>query len=372
MTQSEILSAPSGSPLGSGGPVVRHLHAMLPRILGDRKGGAGLAAIRGALSLASIPYGIAVRARAAAYGRGLIRSTRLPRPVLSVGNITVGGTGKTPVVETLARRLGDRHRVVILMRGYASTAQGSDEANQLRANLPGVRVYTGANRVRRARQALREGEVDIFLLDDGFQHLRVRRDLDIVTVDALRPFGFGRVLPRGLLREPISAIRRAQVVAITRVNQASAEEVRRIRGRIGGIHPGALVVEFEIRSDLVRDGAPGGEAPGTSPLRGEAVLPFCGIGNPDSFAASLREMGSEVDLIVFPDHHDYRRRDIRFLEEEGRRRGATAWVTTQKDAEKVRRLAPPFPLWWIRVRARPAGGWEDLQGRIEEAIRPKG
>lgn len=323
-----------------------------------------MAALRAVLGVVAVPFGLVVRLRAAAYRVGLLPSARLPRPVLSVGNLTVGGTGKTPIVEWLAGRLLGKERVVILMRGYASGPDGSDEVGLLRENLPAVRVCQGADRVRKGREALRDGEVDVFILDDGFQHLRLRRDLDIVAIDALCPFGFGRLLPRGYLREPISAIRRAGVVAITRVNQVSPEAVNEIRLLLGRIHPDAAVVEFETVSTLLRDESGAEIAAVSSPLRGSRVLPFSGIGNPESFARSLAELGSDAEPIVFPDHHLYRQEDLSLLHEEGIRRGATAWVTTQKDASKVRRLIPPIPLWVVRVRVRPRAGLEELDRLI--------
>lgn len=338
----------------------------LPRLLEASEAGPGTVLLKWVLHLASVPYGIAIRLRAAGYRLGILPSGRLPRPVICVGNITAGGTGKTPVVEALARRLGGRRRVAILMRGYARGPDGSDEANLLGENLPGVEVCTGANRLQIGREALERGDVDLFLLDDGFQHRRLRRDLDIVTIDALRPFGYEHLLPRGLLREPLSALRRARVVAITRVNQATREMVEWIRMRLERIHPKAAIVEFEAAPTLIRP--PGEESGDSAPLREEAVLPFCGIGNPESFARTLREMGSEADPMVFPDHHHYSERDIRLLEEVGRRKGVTAWITTQKDAEKVRRLAPSAPLWVVRVSAVPVKGEEEFWRIVEEAV----
>ena len=334
---------------------------------GDERGlSPGL--LRGALSLASVPYGAVVRLRAAAYRTGFLPSSHLPRPVLSVGNITTGGTGKTPMVEELARRLGGKRKVAILTRGYAAGPAGSDEVNLLRENLPAAEVCPGADREGMGRKALRQGEVDVFLLDDGFQHLRLDRDLDIVMIDALRPFGYGRLLPRGLLREPVSALRRAEVVAISRVNQVGRDEVEGIRREILRIHPKAAILEVEMAPSLIRDGREE-EVPSTpAPLRGESILPFCGIGNPESFAMSLQALGSEAPLVVFPDHHLYGGDDMRYLEEEGKRRGAAVWVTTQKDAGKIRMLSPPVPLWVVRVRARPGRGGEDLDRHVEEAI----
>ncbi|MCZ6602494.1 MAG: tetraacyldisaccharide 4'-kinase [Planctomycetota bacterium] len=349
-------------------PASRGLRARLPQLLEEESGGIGIGLLRGACTLVSIPYGLIVRARSAAYRSGLMSSHRLPRPVICVGNITAGGTGKTPLVEALARRIGERRKVGILIRGYAPGPDGSDEVGLLRANLPGIEVFPGPDRVRMGREALEGNEIDVFILDDGFQHFRLERDLDIVTIDALRPFGFGRLLPRGLLREPITGLRRARVVALTRTNQVEDEEVRSIRSEIERVHPEATIIECGVVSSLARDpDAP--EIPASAlPLEGETVLAFCGIGNPETFSRSLREMGSASVPIVFPDHHDYSSGDLRFLEEEGKRVGATAWVTTQKDEPKVRRLSPPSPLWTLRLRAEFRSGLEALDEIIEEAL----
>jgi tetraacyldisaccharide 4'-kinase len=326
--------------------------------------GEGSGLLRLALSLASIPYGIVVALRCWAFDVGLKQVRRLPRPVVSVGNLTVGGTGKTPLVEALARRLGEDRKIVILMRGYAAGPEGSDEVHLLGENLPSVRICPGPDRVRQGRLALEEGEVDLFLLDDGFQHRRLHRDLDIVAVDAICPFGYGRLLPRGMLREPMGSFRRAGLVAITRVNQVSPEEVREIRRRIETVAPGLDVVEFLVTSTLVR---PDGEEDAASrPLEGAEVIPFCGIGNPESFARSLREMGSDAEPVCFPDHHAYTRGDVSLLDAKADAKEAVALVTTQKDAHKVRLHSPAHPLWVVRVRAEAGEGVEILDRRLSQ------
>src|SRR3989344_3685960 len=173
-------------------------------------------AIQGVLWLFSILYGVVVRALVLIYKFRLAPSCRLGKPVISIGNITLGGVGKTPLVECVVRFLKDKGlEPVVLIRGYGADKQvGSDEAKLLEESLPGIPVLVGANRVKNARDFLTRNAADVFVLDDGFQHWRLRRDLDIVAINATNPFGNRHLLPRGILREPLSALRRADIFVL--------------------------------------------------------------------------------------------------------------------------------------------------------------
>ncbi len=198
----------------------------LALVRGDSKG-VGPTLQRIGLSAASVPYGLTVRLRNLLYDLGWLRARRAPVPVVSVGNLSVGGTGKTPFVEHVAGFYRRRDvRVAVLSRGYGAEHGPNDEALVLEENLPDVPHLQGADRAALARSAIEELESELLVLDDGFQHRRLCRDLDVVLIDATAPWGHGRLLPRGLLREPKTGLRRAHLVALTRCDQAGdADEV---------------------------------------------------------------------------------------------------------------------------------------------------
>jgi tetraacyldisaccharide 4'-kinase len=315
---------------------------------------------RAGLRLASVPYGLAVGARNRLYDRGWLSSRRAPVPVVSVGNLTAGGTGKTPCVEYVARYYRQRDlRVAVLSRGYGSTAGPNDEALVLEENLPDVPHLQGPDRATLAALAVEELESEILVLDDAFQHRRLARDLDLVLVDVTDPWGRGHLLPRGLLRESPRGLRRAGIVMLTRCDQASAAEVDRLAETTARLAPGVPVVRTTHRpAELVnRDTAPLGR------LQGRPVAAFCGIGNPEAFRQTLLGLGARVEAFrTFPDHHAYTRGDVDDLTAWARRQAAdTVVVTTQKDLVKLRltRLGP-YELWALRVRLHVEAGQDAL------------
>jgi tetraacyldisaccharide 4'-kinase len=312
-------------------------------------------------------YGaIAARRRA----RARKKAARLLVPVLSVGNITCGGTGKTPVVEMLVRRLLEKGlRPAILSRGYRAGPDGSnDEARVLAANLPGVPHLQRADRVAAGREAIAAG-ADVLVLDDGFQHQRLARDLDLVLIDALDPFGGGRVLPAGLLREPLAALGEATLIGITRAPLVPPALRGILRGLLRDRFPGIPRVEIEM--DPV-DLSPlaGGDPLPPEALRGIAVLAFAGLGNPEAFRRELERRGARIAAwLPFPDHHPYRPADLERVAAAAGRAGAEAIVTTQKDAVK---LTPPsagaVPWLVLRIAGRAAAGAEELEAALELAL----
>lgn len=304
-------------------------------VRGEARGPAAMAA-RVGLAMAAVPYRVGVACRDAAYRGHLKRVYRVERPVVSVGNITLGGTGKTPTVEWVARWFRRRDaRVVLLSRGYKGQGGLNDEGLVLDQNLPDVPHLQDGDRVRLARIAVDELEAEVLVLDDGFQHRRLARDLDIVLLDALCPFGHGRMFPRGLLREPISALRRAHIVILSRADLVDASTRERIRAeaeRHAGVLAWAEAAHGPV--DLV-DGAGASRELGF--LKGKRVMAFCGIGNPEGFRRTLGLLGVEVgEVRVFPDHHGYAREDVESLGRWARESGAELVLTTQKDLVKLR------------------------------------
>jgi len=297
---------------------------------------------RKALSGLAALYRLGVKGRNAAYSKGLLNRVSLPVPVVSVGNITVGGTGKTPLVEYIARHFIDSgKKPVILSRGYGgrNSADGrNDEAAVLDENLPGVPHIQARDRVLAGLRAIKEFNPDRIILDDGFQYRRLNRNLDIVVVDAANPFGYGRLLPRGLLREPVESLRRADAVVISKTDEVSEDALGAIERKIGGCVAQDRIFRARHRTGGVyvlngkaqkRDVAP-------SALRGRRALAFCGIGRPESFRRSVDALSCEIaEFQSYPDHFNYDRESIADLRKRAADSGAEILITTQKDAVKL-------------------------------------
>jgi len=302
------------------------------RIITGEARGLGPTIARAGLTVASWGYGAGVGAIRAAYAVGLCRPQRLPRPVVSIGNLTWGGTGKTPVTAHLARALAQRSvRVAILTRGY-----GADEPQVLRRLAPGIPVVVGRDRVAAGRQAIADG-ADLLMMDDGFQHWRLHRDLDILLVDATAPFGYGRMIPRGSLREPVTHLRRAQVIIVTRAEVPTAD-VEGVIAQVRAIHPGATVLTARARPTQFEEWPTQVVQP-LNRLQGLRVCALSGIGNPAAFEAVVAQAGAAAALASrFPDPHPYQPRDLEQVAAQCRAAGISWIVTTLKDAG---RLPPP-------------------------------
>jgi tetraacyldisaccharide 4'-kinase len=314
-----------------------------------------------AFSLLLLPisalYGVITRVRVALYRRGILRTESVEVPVISVGNITAGGTGKTPVVEWIARGLAaEGLSVCVLTRGYGRdnpkarvlasdgwTVRGNeretgDEAMLLAESLVGkAAVVCDANRVEAAKWAIRELGSEVLLLDDGFQHLRIARDLNIALVDATVPWGEGRMLPSGRLREPVGGLARADAVILTRSDQV--EQLDKLRNLVSELSGDAPV--FAARTTISRILELNGSEVGSTVevIRGCPSLAFCGIGNPQTFFNQLRNEHWNVgNTQIFRDHHVYEQKDVDRLTELAKRNGLQTLITTAKDAIKLRNL----------------------------------
>lgn len=306
-------------------------------------GGAGGALARAGLSLVALGWGAAWGLKEFAYRTGLRRPHPLAVPVVSVGNLAVGGTGKTPFVAWLARRLqGAGHHPGILSRGYGPDAADStlsDEGAVLDALLEGSVPQVEDPHRRRGGQRLLEAhpDVDVVLLDDGFQHRRIARDLDLVLLDATNPFGYGHLLPRGRLREPPRALGRAGIVVLSRAERVDAAERESLRRAIGR-HTEAPLVIIATRPIGVEVGGRQ-EDPGF--LKGRAVFVASGIGNPAAFVAMLDDLGvHRVGRRDLADHAEIEPEAWAALVADAKRAGAELVVITRKDAVKRRALAP--------------------------------
>jgi tetraacyldisaccharide 4'-kinase len=341
-------------------------------IRGDR---AGLvpAMKRAGLWALSLGYRLGVGLRNRAYDRGWKTVHKAAVPVVSVGNLTVGGTGKTPCVEYVARfyrQLG--LQVALLSRGYGSEVGRNDEALVLEENLPDVPHLQGADRAALADIAVEELESEILVLDDGFQHRRLHRDLDLVLIDATCPWGYGNVLPRGLLREPISGLKRAHAVIVTRCDLATPDEVRTIVATVDRIKPGMLIVQATHRPAQWRNASE--QVATLESLKDRPIVGFCGIGNPAAFQQTLVKLGlNVVGWRTYPDHHAYSREDIAELRTwVGQLPPETVLVTTQKDLVKIRvdRLSD-CELWALQIQMQMTSGQDALEGLLRGIIAAK-
>jgi tetraacyldisaccharide 4'-kinase len=338
-------------------------------VSGEARGPGAVLARLGLWGL-STPYGLTVRARNLLYDRGWLRSQRAGVPVISVGNLTAGGTGKTPCVEYVARYLRERElRVAILSRGYGGAGGPNDEALVLEENLPDVPHLQGPDRVALAEMALEELQSEVLVLDDAFQHRRLARELDIVLVDALSPWGYGHVLPRGLLREPVRSLRRASVVVLTRCDQVRAADRAQLRAAVAAIAPEVPLVETAHRPVEWLNSA--GQTAALDLGRDRPVAAFCGIGNPEAFRRTLAALGvTPAAFRTYPDHHPYPRDDVRELQSWARALPADALlVTTQKDLVKLR--VPELggrPLWALRIALAVEVGEPALHQALDRVI----
>ncbi len=323
------------------------------------------------LYLLSLPYGGAVRTRSFFYSLGFLKTKTLPCPVISIGNITVGGTGKTPLAMALSKGLLAKGiSIGILSRGYKGKAsdpvvsdgktiflspeESGDEPFLMAKGCPGIPVLIGKNRFVNGRIAIQRFKLQGLILDDGYQHLALYRDVNILLIDSQTAFGDGALLPRGILREPLSQLRRADLFLLTKVeNPQTTQELEKI---IRHIHPDSEI--FHSHYDPVCLVDPEDKQEALHSLKGKRVLAFSGIASPDYFSSLLEKCGAEIiSQSNFPDHHLYTPEDLSFMK--GKSRGADCIVTTEKDMVKLTKLdLLQLPIRALRVEMKI---WEEKE-----------
>jgi tetraacyldisaccharide 4'-kinase len=365
-----VLASHESSPVDRTPSRAGGAHAGYLALIRGEKQGLWPTLQRFALWVASVPYGLLVRARNLLYDRRWLRIHQAAVPVVSVGNLSVGGTGKTPCVEYVAGFYRNLDlRVAILSRGYGAEGGRNDEALLLEDNLPDVPHLQSPDRIAMATVAVEELDSEILVLDDAFQHRRLARDLDVVLLDATAPWGYAGLLPRGLLREPPSGLRRAGVVILTRCDQVASEQRDRLRAEVNRLAPQVPVAEATHQPVGLVNGT---ESADIDILRNRPVAAFCGLGNPDAFRRTLLDLGSQICAFrAYPDHHPYSRADVDDLEAWARGLPKDVLIlTTQKDLVKLRlaRLADR-PLWAVRVRLAVGAGRVELEQRLHGAAR---
>lgn len=313
-------------------------------------------------------YGAAMKARRALYQRGLFRVHKIGVTVISVGNLTTGGTGKTPLVEWIARALARRQeRVCILTRGYGRQHPGTrvlvsngseifsnaretgDEPLLLAEKLKGeAAVICDADRVAAGRWAIENLDASLFILDDGFQHMRLARDLNILVIDATNPWGNRRLLPAGSLRESPRQLVHADCIVITRADDVAQTDA--LKSEVDRLSKGRPVFLSRMKGARLRELSNLKEGGAGGDLRSVPAAAFCGVGNPESFFAQLRRDGYTLcHTRVFPDHHYYTQEEINALVSQSSQRGAHALLTTAKDEVKLRSLKFELPCYVIDV-----------------------
>ena len=343
-------------------------------LVSGRRRGLTASLARGLLAAVEVPYSLAVRWRNRRYDTGRAEVSRVDAPVVSVGNITLGGTGKTPAVEWLARWFTSKGlRVALVSRGYGARAgQLNDEALELAQKLPGVPHVQDADRVRGARRAIAEHGAQLILLDDAFQHRRIARDLDIVLVDALEPFGYEHVFPRGTLREPLAGWRRADVVMLTRAEQADTSRRAEIRSRVLQFAPQAVWVEA-THAPIGLLWRAGRDEP-LETLRDKSIAAFCGIGNPAGFWHALESCAYRVAARrTFADHYAYSEADQIELARWSDPLEVAAVVCTQKDLVKVAAgWRGEKPLFALNSQLKILTGQAELEQALDKVVSQPG
>jgi tetraacyldisaccharide 4'-kinase len=342
--------------------------------------------VRAGLSAAAAAYRAALAARSTSYRIGLLSTRGLPVPVISIGNVTVGGSGKTPLAEVVVLALREMGaRPAVISRGYGrrtrgvqivadgggrrlGAREGGDEPVLLAERLPGVPIVVGESRYEAGVAAVETCLADALVLDDGFQHRTLHKDLEIVVISGSDPWGNGRLFPRGTLREPLSALKRADLAVIT--NPASAAATRDIahvlrrRGSAATVLSGAYLPTSLRRGADVRGGAP-------ATLRGRKVLMLAGLAAAGGFVATAEGLGAAVaGLAEFPDHHWYTPGDLARVAARAREAGAEAVLTTEKDWVRLREMPlGDVPYWVLTVRLDMGADSVALARTLSETVR---
>ena len=356
--------------------------------------------IAGILYAFSLVYEQLVNIKLLAYKIGLSSRQRLSCYVISLGNITVGGTGKTPTAQKLARDIRDMgYRVVILNRGYRAkwhgevgivsdgqhlhmdAAEAGDEAYMLAKHLPNVPVLIGAQRAVTGQYAIEHFGAEVAILDDGYQHWQLFRDMDILLVDAVNVFGNGHLLPRGTLRESMSHISRADVCLMTKVDQAAEGSCEYIRETVHKYNEKAQIVEsihqprcFIPIADWHVDLA--GSGIDVNNIKGKRIMAVSAIGNPASFERTLKDLGAVIiESLRYPDHHEYTMQEMQDVLQQAEAQGAESIVITEKDAVKIPAEVAianwSIPIYVICVEVTFKSGAEDFQKELKRRLQEK-
>ncbi|MBN2315291.1 MAG: tetraacyldisaccharide 4'-kinase [Sedimentisphaerales bacterium] len=378
------------------------------KLISGHSTGLGARGLRFLLGIASKGYSFVVRLRNVLYSKGWLKAHHVDATVICIGNITTGGTGKTPLVVWVYEQIISNLKsqisnspCTILTRGYKATQDPrpktqkySDEIAILAENCPGATVLVNPDRVAGAIRAINEFGAKVLIMDDGFQHRRLARDLDIVTIDATQPFGYGKILPAGLLREPVTSLKRAGAIVITRCDQIAESELDDLETKLRIIHPDIVVarsihapVRIHYPDRPVIPTKAGIQKKGESmdsclrrndnieQLKGKKVFGFCGIGNPEAFWDTLRSLGCElIGSKTYNDHYRYTYESLSGIYNQAEHLGADLILTTQKDWTKISHLIPAdknLSLAYLAIELQFLTGKDQLTSLIEDTLQGK-
>ena len=329
------------------------------KLISGQSWGVSATALRFVLQIAAASYSSAIGLRNFLYSKGWFKTYKVNAIVISVGNITVGGTGKTPLVIWLCNYITKNSKLktqnckcAILTRGYKSTQNQIrdtryeiqdtkiDEPAILAESCPNVKVIVNPDRVAGANEAVNKFGAQVLIMDDGFQHRRLARDLDIVAIDAMCPLGYDRLLPAGLLREPVTALKRADAVVITRCNQIAESDLAILEKKLESVNPN-IIITRAIHTPVCAKSLDHKEIP-FEQLKDKRIFAFCGIGNPDAFLDTIRKLGLNlVGSKIYNDHHHYTENDIGDIHQQAKHSNAGFILTTQKDCTKTALMPLP-------------------------------
>ena len=333
------------------------------------------------LAIPAALYKPIIHLRNACYNHGWKKTHQVTVPVICVGNLTVGGTGKTPMVIWICRLIQRRGlKVAVLTRGYkAKKDQDNDETKLIRQALPNVPIVINHDRVAGARQAINEHNARVLVLDDGFQHRRLARDLDIVMIDCTCPFGYDHILPRGLLREPKTQLRRAHLAVLSRCDMIEKDELSQLHAQVEKLLRNTKdksesfpkVIVHSQHQPVALLGSDGSKHQPVE-LQGKKVFAFCGIGNPQTFEDTLTELGADViGHYHFGDHYVYDELDAKLLLDWRSQYQADWLVTSEKDWVKLKEItaiAKIKELFWLKVETRITHGKDELGQNIVKLL----
>ncbi len=337
-------------------------------LMTDRRNGPLYTPIKYVLYMVSLIYGVAIVGRKLLYAIRIFRSAKVPMKIVSVGNLTLGGTGKTPFVIALAGivRSELKREPCILIRGY-----GWDEQAMLKKNLPDTPILVGEDRVKQAHRAIKLYGSSIGILDDGFQYWELRRELNIVLIDSREPFGNGQLFPRGVLRERASALKRADIVVFTKIDKKTAG-FDSLKERIRSINGSLVFLEAAHKPVHLYDAKARKELP-LSSITGKRVILISAIGDPSYFEETMKLLGAViVEHMAFGDHHEYDLRDIERIKRRCDERAFDYVVTTEKDAVKFTRKSIYFgkhTLLTLTIEMDITAGKEILIDRLYSVLR---
>jgi tetraacyldisaccharide 4'-kinase len=329
----------------------------------DRKNDIFSSCLKVCLLLLSFIYYLAVKTSVFLYHHRIFKKFKADSKVISVGNITLGGTGKTPVESFLIKYLFGNRKVCLIARGY-----NDDELDLLQLNFPRIKILAAKNRVKLIRKAQALFNPDIIMLDDGFQQWCIKLDLNIVVIDASCPFGNGWLLPRGILREPVSHLIRADIFFINKVD-LNPDNLFYLKEVLEKINPNSIIVESRYKPLFLYEPVKNKKIDAES-LKDKNVVAFCGIGHPESFKHTVGALGANiVAFFTFLDHYQYREEDIERIISSADKKKAAFFITTEKDWMRLNRklidkITKNFNLYILKIEVEILSGKESLIGKV--------